>query len=385
MCKSRHLQLAGGARPLSAANPMNPMMSPMSGYMSPRISSPAHPGSGGGGVGRSPLVGTQRGGRDRADLELIGKTIKITQGTYKGYIGIVKDSVGTTARVELHSQCQTITVDKSRIDIVGANTGRPTGSLSSYGKTPSYGAQTPMYHGSRTPLYGSQTPMHDGSRTPAYGSQTPLHDPSRTPLHSSSWDPSSSQTPRADFEDFDNPSPSPNPNYLNPPTPGYRNPDTPEGGPYTPQTPGMYASGTDNLYSPYQPSPSPSGSYAAPSPATPYIPPSPGYAGPSSVAAPSPSYYNPMTPGVTSPMFTPATPGAGLEPMIQGDWPTLDIEVQIVSGDDQALIGQTGIIRGTSGGMCSVYLPREDRVVTILTEHLQPVPPTQGKRVSSHA
>lgn len=32
-----------------------------------------------------------------------------------GYIGIVKDSTDATARVELHSSCKTISVDKSRL------------------------------------------------------------------------------------------------------------------------------------------------------------------------------------------------------------------------------------------------------------------------------
>ncbi len=46
---------------------------------------------------------------------------------------------------------------------------------STWGRTPSFGAQTPMV-GSMTPSY-SMTPMHGaGSRTPMYGSQTPMHD-----------------------------------------------------------------------------------------------------------------------------------------------------------------------------------------------------------------
>lgn len=40
---------------------------------------------------------------------------------------------------------------------------RPGGMTSTYGRTPMYGSQTPMYgSGSRTPMYGSQTPLHDG-------------------------------------------------------------------------------------------------------------------------------------------------------------------------------------------------------------------------------
>ena len=111
-------------------------------------------------------------GRDR---ELIGQTIKITQGPYKGHIGMVKDATEATARVELHSKCQTISVDRTRIQTVG---GPSRGSVSTYAKTPSQDPnRTPMYAtpGSRTPMYGSQTPMYDGSRTPHYGSMTPRY------------------------------------------------------------------------------------------------------------------------------------------------------------------------------------------------------------------
>ena len=131
---------------------------------------------------------------------------------------MVKDATDTTARVELHSNCQTISVDKNRVSVVGG--GPKAGSLSTYNKTPLYsgGGQTPMYGagGSRTPMYGSQTPQYDGSRTPQYGSQTPLHDGSATPGRSGAWDPSISNTPaRPDFDDysFDEASPSPAANY----------------------------------------------------------------------------------------------------------------------------------------------------------------------------
>lgn len=43
---------------------------------------------------------------------------------------------------------------------------RPGGMASTYGRTPMYGSQTPMYgSGSRTPMYGSQTPLQDGERS----------------------------------------------------------------------------------------------------------------------------------------------------------------------------------------------------------------------------
>ena len=83
----------------------------MGGFMSPRISSPAHPSSGG---GSAPAMGRGRGVTKR-DNELIGQTVRIIQGPFKGYIGIVKDATDTMARVELHTSCKTINVDRNRL------------------------------------------------------------------------------------------------------------------------------------------------------------------------------------------------------------------------------------------------------------------------------
>ena len=158
----------------------------------------------------------------RRNVTLIGKTVRITQGPYKGYVGIVKDATDATARVELHTKCQTISVDLVRLTVVdlarGANVNRTPGG--SFFATPSHaiGSQTPTASssntgggGGRTPMYGSQTPMHDGSRTPHYGSATPRYDGSATPnadrsgggagASTSAWDPTSMNTPRNDFEE----------------------------------------------------------------------------------------------------------------------------------------------------------------------------------------
>ncbi|OPJ76179.1 hypothetical protein AV530_009469 [Patagioenas fasciata monilis] len=113
VCKTRHLVLAGGSKPRDVTNFTVGGFAPMS----PRISSPMHPSG-------------------------------------AGYIGVVKDATESTARVELHSTCQTISVDRQRLTTVGSR--RPGGGMtSSYGRTPMYGSQTPMYgSGSRTPMYG---------------------------------------------------------------------------------------------------------------------------------------------------------------------------------------------------------------------------------------
>ena len=170
VCKCRHLVragMSGGSK--GSASKAGGAAGSLPGFMSPRLSSPMHPsqgggrgGGGGGGGGR----GRGRGGIGR-DRELIGQTIKITQGPYKSHIGIVKDATETTARVELHSKCQTISVDRSRIAIVG---GPSKGSISTYTKTPTYA-------GSATPMYGANTPGYSstGGRTPMHGSQTPMY------------------------------------------------------------------------------------------------------------------------------------------------------------------------------------------------------------------
>ncbi|KAK6010085.1 hypothetical protein OSTOST_24923, partial [Ostertagia ostertagi] len=58
----------------------------------------------------------------RRDNAIIGKSVRITQGPLKGYFGIVKDATEQTVRVELHTQCKTISVDRSRIACVGDGT-----------------------------------------------------------------------------------------------------------------------------------------------------------------------------------------------------------------------------------------------------------------------
>ncbi|XP_033751673.1 transcription elongation factor SPT5-like [Pecten maximus] len=375
VCRTRHLVLAGGAKQSTTSIGV-------AGFMSPRLSSPAHPASGGGGGtpgSGTPGRGRGGGGFSRRDRELIGQTVRIVQGPFKGYIGIVKDATDSTARVELHSSCKTISVDKTRLSTLTG--GKPSGMSSSYGKTPTYmGGQTPMY-GSRTPMYGSQTPLHDGSRTPHYatpGSRTPLHEPGSMTPGASAWDPANPNTPsrNSEFEDysFDESSPA-NYNTPTPATPGYQESTPSPQGPFTPQTPGT-------SYSPYgQASPSPA-SYQAPSPAGFGSTPSPGGYQPSPSpggfsSSPSPMGYSPMTPGA---LYTPQTPGMAMDHSM-ADWHTTEIEVKIrETHDDPNLIYQTGTIRSVTGGMCSVYIAEEDKTVNVACDHLEPVPPEKGDK-----
>uniref|UniRef100_A0A7N8XYC3 Transcription elongation factor SPT5 n=1 Tax=Mastacembelus armatus TaxID=205130 RepID=A0A7N8XYC3_9TELE len=361
VCKTRHLVLAGGSKPRDVTNFTVGGFAPMS----PRISSPMHHGGGGrggggGGMGR---------GRGRRDNELIGQTVRISQGPYKGET-------------------------------------RHSGMTSTHGRTPMYGSQTPMYGiGSRTPMYGSQTPLHDGSRTPHYGSQTPLHDGSRTPGQSGAWDPNNPNTPSRNDEDYDfgyDDEPSPSPQGYggtpNPQTPGYPEVPSPQVNPqYNPQTPGTPAMYNTEQYSPYA-APSPQGSYQpSPSPQSYHqVAPSPvGYQNTHSPASyhptpspmayqaspsPSPVGYSPMTPGAPSPGgYNPHTPGSNIE---QGssDWVTTDILVR-VKDSFMDLMGQTGVIRSVTGGMCSVFMQESEKVVSISSDHLEPVTPTKNNKV----
>lgn len=237
----------------------------------------------------------------------------------------MKDATEAAARVELHSTCQTISVDRSHI----ANVGVPTkdGGFSSYSRTPAYGggSQTPMYSGGKTPMHGNQTPMYEskylfrsffftnastsnylqiitfsnaaGSRTPHYGSMTPSHDAgSRTPGQSGAWDPTVTNTPARnnDFGDY---------NLEDGGSPSYAAGGYPPG-PFTPQTPGGTMYGSEQSFGPYQASPSPVASAtASPSPAAYGSTPSPAGTGYTTsphgaFASPSPMGYSPMTPGL---------------------------------------------------------------------------------------
>uniref|UniRef100_A0A3Q3SRM0 Transcription elongation factor SPT5 n=1 Tax=Mastacembelus armatus TaxID=205130 RepID=A0A3Q3SRM0_9TELE len=384
VCKTRHLVLAGGSKPRDVTNFTVGGFAPMS----PRISSPMHHGGGGqrggggGGMGR---------GRGRRDNELIGQTVRISQGPYKGYIGVVKDATESTARVELHSTCQTISVDRQRLTTIREpHAKRHSGMTSTHGRTPMYGSQTPMYAGSRTPHYGSQTPLHDGSRTPG---------------QSGAWDPNNPNTPSRNDEDYDfgyDDEPSPSPQGYggtpNPQTPGYPEVPSPQVNPqYNPQTPGTPAMYNTEQYSPYA-APSPQGSYQpSPSPQSYHqVAPSPvGYQNTHSPASyhptpspmayqaspsPSPVGYSPMTPGAPSPGgYNPHTPGSNIE---QGssDWVTTDILVR-VKDSFMDLMGQTGVIRSVTGGMCSVFMQESEKVVSISSDHLEPVTPTKNNKV----
>ncbi|VDK77099.1 unnamed protein product [Anisakis simplex] len=126
VCKPRHLLLIGAkanARNEYAA--LNRLASPNP-FASPRHPGGQTPGPGNMSSGRSVRGGatpSQHGGSNsvvsiggagggsnsqkvRRDNQIIGKSVRITQGPLKGYYGIVKDATEQTARVELHTTCK---------------------------------------------------------------------------------------------------------------------------------------------------------------------------------------------------------------------------------------------------------------------------------------
>uniref|UniRef100_H2Y415 Transcription elongation factor SPT5 n=1 Tax=Ciona savignyi TaxID=51511 RepID=H2Y415_CIOSA len=401
--RTRHVVLAGGSRQNVTSSPFAPM--------SPRIGSPARQDNdrnkaGGAGAGGGGGGGFRGRGRGQRDMGIIGQTVRVRQGPYKGHIGVVKDATESTARVELHATCQTINVDRTRLQPTDQR--RPGGKASTYSRTPMYGSQTPTYGGGRTPMYGSQTPVHEGNRTPHYGAQTPLHDGSRTPRGAgSAWDPTNANTPaRPDNFDYDAASPAPYGGATpNPQTPGgYQSDDASPATPYSnaPQTPGGYAS--DRTYSPYT-TPSPLGSsygYQAtpspgdlqPSPASYQPSPSPG----SFQATPSPSgyhptpspldYTSPLTPGggiTPSPLGNYGTPGSVGSLMDQGvvtEWQSVDIVVRVKqTHEDSSAAGKIGVIRSITGGLCNVYIDEIQRTVSVPGNNLEPVIPVKNDKV----
>lgn len=111
--------MAGGASKVSSVPSSIPINAP---YMSPCfMSSPSpHTSSSGGRTPNASGSGEVKApfstlNNIRRDANLMGQTIRISQGPYKGYFGIVKDATESTYKIELHAKCQTITVDRNRI------------------------------------------------------------------------------------------------------------------------------------------------------------------------------------------------------------------------------------------------------------------------------
>ncbi len=65
---------------------------------------------------RSGMRGTRARFSGRGD-PLRAQTVIITRGGFKGYLGIVKDTTEDSARVELHTNCKLITINREHLAV----------------------------------------------------------------------------------------------------------------------------------------------------------------------------------------------------------------------------------------------------------------------------
>ncbi|RIB27124.1 hypothetical protein C2G38_2012223 [Gigaspora rosea] len=374
-----------------------------------------------GGRGRGGRGG--RGGgynRHRKPDPLIGQTVTIIKGPYKGFIGIVKETTVLMARVELHTNCQIVNVEKTKLHTIDSNgNSRPVVSApdvssgrnsreyspapsnysgsswqSSSARTPSSwnGSRTPTWHNAMTPntntTEGSRTPSSfaEGSRTPAVhfseGSRTPAWDlDSKTPAYNGL---DGSRTPAWDIG-------SKTPAYAI--DSGTRTPTWDNGFPSTPaaETPSFTAP-TPAAETPGFTAQTPAAdtpSFSAPTPANTgslMIPSTPG-PGPT-----TPANFLPQTP------FVPAStiPTGGDFRQIKHDavssskeWLTTDIQVRIVpdsrtnsshaNGQYDNRVGV--IIRLESPTNCIVELDDTKEHCFVEQRYLKPVLPQKKERI----
>ncbi|RAH74161.1 transcription elongation factor spt5 [Aspergillus aculeatinus CBS 121060] len=258
-------------------------------------------------------------GRDR----MIGKTVQVRKGPYKGLVGIVKDSSDLQARVELHSKNKLVTIDKELLVVkdpitgqtIEMGRGRGGGRIPNGGPAASQsawqGGRTPMGMGdsSRTPAWGgaasARTPAWGGvssARTPAWkqdGSRTSNpYDGSRTAYggaggfgsRTPAWN-AGARTPyggsgNSDFDAF----------AAGSRTPAWGGAGANAGG-RTPAWGGASASNGNKGYD----APTPGGNYSAPTPGAYGSAPTPGASAPTpggwADSAPTPGAFNAPTPG----------------------------------------------------------------------------------------
>ncbi|XP_057490454.1 putative transcription elongation factor SPT5 homolog 1 isoform X2 [Actinidia eriantha] len=300
--------------------------------------------------------GRHKGGRGHDSL--VGTTVKVRQGPFKGYRGRVVDVKGLSIRVELESQMKVVTVDRHHIsDNVVVST--PYRGSSRYGT----GSETPM-HPSRTPLHPYMTPMRDPGATP-------IHDGMRTPMRDRAWNPYTPMSPpRDNWEDGNPGSWGTSPQYQlgSPPSRTCEGP-----------TPGSgWANTLGGNYSEAGTPRDSSHAYAnAPSP---YVPSTPG----GQPLTPSSGLYLPGTPG-----GQPMTPGSGgldiMSPVVGGNneglWVLPDILVNVRrSGEGTAI----GVVREVlPDGSCSINLGSSGNgeTVTALPDEIEIVVPRKSDKI----
>lgn len=156
------------------------------GAMNAAASSGSRPSSQGGGgnhSGQSPSRNQQGGGRGGGARgggggrdPLIGTTVRITKGAYKGLLAQVADGDGVFYNMELLAKLKKVVINRENFVSVGDRHG-PSGGQQGSMAGPSYYGNDMMTPGTPYLLNGAQTPTHLlGSETPRWaGGETPLH------------------------------------------------------------------------------------------------------------------------------------------------------------------------------------------------------------------
>ncbi|WFD34863.1 transcription elongation factor spt5 [Malassezia cuniculi] len=224
---------------------------------------PAVTGAQGAQGGSGAIAAPRRGGRDI----YAGKHVAIIRGPYKTYRGIIKETTGGTARVELHTTSKILTVPLDHMveknpmtgesrRLVGPGAGAGFGGFSGGMAPPPnpYGGATPAAHfGGRTPAYNP----FDGGRTPGYGGRTPAYGggfgQTPNPYASATPNPYAAATPNPYMGQTPNPYAATTPNPYMGQTPNPYAAATPN--PYMGQTPNPYAAATPNPYAAATPNP----------------------------------------------------------------------------------------------------------------------------------
>ncbi|CAN8246881.1 unnamed protein product [Cochlearia groenlandica] len=324
--------------------------------------------------------GRHRGGREEKQDCLLGTTVKIRLGPFKGYRGPIVEVKGNSVRVEL--EMKIVTVDRDAISD-NMNATKPSRDSSRY----SMGSETPM-HPSRTPLRPCMTPMRDSGATP-------IHDGMRTPMRDRAWNPYTPMSPpRDNWEDGNPGSWGTSPQYQpgSPPLRAYEAPTPCSGWASTPGnsysdagTPRDFGSAYGKTHAIFIKTLtvvawlvlfSHLPCFAANAP-NPYLPSTPGQP-----MTPSSTSYLPGTPG-----GQPMTPGTGLDfmspPVIGGDaeaWFMPDILVEVhKAGEDS----HVGVVRDVSDGTCKVSLGSsgEGESIMAVSSELEIVTPRKNDRV----
>jgi len=112
---------------------------------------------------------------------MIGKTVKIIKGGFKGFLGNVRDTTSTMLTVELLARVKIIVIEREKCVEVGDKNGeyikKSFGDVSRdtgvWNANNNFLPETPLVHGGHTPRnLGGETPLHMGNETPR-GNETP--------------------------------------------------------------------------------------------------------------------------------------------------------------------------------------------------------------------